>query len=469
MACGEWHLANRSALVRLVTEPDFDSSKENAQTLKATILDLESSFWPRLPQFVALMQPLRLAIHTLQGDHAKLSDVFGAFVRIHSGLMATLASEKCTFVQETRDKLTTTFASRFKFLYHPIHLITFALDPRYAKLCQVPPSVLCHWLKRLHGVTAEDAALINDFGLLRASFEQTDIWTHEATSDPVRWWRSWGDGFPTLKKLALKLLSLPPSAASAERNWSTQDFIVSKRRNRLKAQRAEKLIYIYFNLRSLAQAEARRRGPGITDEALERWHASLSVHADFRWPTAADGERMFTWDADADVDDADFDGMHGDEMCGGLDEDADEEEADRQAEEAAFQPFEPDDFTTPGTGFEVLPCPTKLPHDLEVSQKLARWFGPPYNSWYVGNIAEINKRRTKMENVSVEFKDDTFGVTRSTFVAEADTYGADKLWVVLKPIPIELDEDDDEQFGSPAASLPPSLPPSLPSTPAASQ
>jgi hypothetical protein len=74
-----------------------------------------------------------------------------------------------------------------------------------------------------------------------------------------------------------------------------------------------------------------------------------------------------------------------------------------------------------------------------------------------------------MENVSVEFKDDTFGVTRSTFVAEADTYGADKLWVVLKPIPIELDEDDDEQFGSPAASLPPSLPPSLPSTPAASQ
>ena len=41
--------------------------------------------------------------------------------------------------------------------------------------------------------------------------------------------------------------------------------------------------------------------------------------------------------------------MHGDEMCGGVDEDADEEEADRQAEEAAFQPFEPDDFTTPGT------------------------------------------------------------------------------------------------------------------------
>ena len=30
-----------------------------------------------------------------------------------------------------------------------------------------------------------------------------------------------------------------------------------------------------------------------------------------------------------------------------------------------------------------------------------------------------------------------------TFVAEAETCGADKLWVVLKPIPIERDEDED--------------------------
>ena len=85
-----------------------------------------------------------------------------------------------------------------------------------------------------------------------------------------------------------------------------------------------------------------------------------------------------------------------------------------------------------------------------------------------------NKRRTKMENVSVEFKDDTYGVTRGTFVAEADTYGADKFWVVLKPIPIDLEEDQgDEQSGSPAASLPPSLPPTpayqTPPTPGASQ
>ena len=50
----------------------------------------------------------------------------------------------------------------------------------------------------------------------------------------------------------------------------------------------------------------------------------------------------------------------------------------------------------------------------------------------------------KSENVSVEFKDDTDGETRGKFLATADTYGADKLWVLLEPIAINLDSDDDD-------------------------
>ena len=46
---------------------------------------------------------------------------------------------------------------------------------------------------------------------------------------------------------------------------------------------------------------------------------------------------------------------------------------------------------------------------------------------------------------SVEFNDETYGETRGMFVVEAETYGADKLWVVLKLIPIELDGEDGEE------------------------
>ena len=52
---------------------------------------------------------------------------------------------------------------------------------------------------------------------------------------------------------------------------------------------------------------------------------------------------------------------------------------------------------------------TARPPGLPEARALVR--GPPYNSWYVGSIAENNKRCIKMENVSVELKDDTYGVT----------------------------------------------------------
>ena len=69
---------------------------------------------------------------------------------------------------------------------------------------------------------------------------------------------------------------------------------------------------------------------------------------------------------------------------------------------------------------------------LEPGQLLARWFGPPYNNmWYMGKIDEVNRRRTKSENVSVAFNDTTHGETRGMFIADAESYGAEKLWVLL--------------------------------------
>ena len=40
--------------------------------------------------------------------------------------------------------------------------------------------------------------------------------------------------------------------------------------------------------------------------------------------------------------------------------------------------------------------------------------------------------------------DTTHGETRGMFIADAESYGAEKLWVLLKGIPIELDGDDED-------------------------
>ena len=48
----------------------------------------------------------------------------------------------------------------------------------------------------------------------------------------------------------------PSSACSCERNWSTYDYIHNKKRNRLEAQHAEKLVYIFSNLRLLKKLQS---------------------------------------------------------------------------------------------------------------------------------------------------------------------------------------------------------------------
>jgi hypothetical protein len=139
--------------------------------------------------------------------------------------------------------------------------------------------------------------------------------------------------------------------------------------------------------------------------------------------------------------------MHGDEMGGDEDdgpEDVDQEEADRQEEAAAYEPFEPDNWGEPGIGYEVMPCPAKVPHDIEPGTKLARWFGPPYNDWFVGKVDHVNKRRTKAENVCVHFNDKTYGETMGMFCALKEEYGANRLWCLLKGSAIELHNSSSE-------------------------
>jgi hypothetical protein len=46
------------------------------------------------------------------------------------------------------------------------------------------------------------------------------------------------------------------SSSAAERNWSTYDFIHSKKRNRLTEDRARDLVYVHSNLRLVQQVKA---------------------------------------------------------------------------------------------------------------------------------------------------------------------------------------------------------------------
>ena len=59
------------------------------------------------------------------------------------------------------------------------------------------------------------------------------------------------------------------------------------------------------------------------------------------------------------------------------------------------------------------------------------------------------------ENVEVLHSHPEYGETTGLMLASSDTYGVDKLWVLLKAIPNESDDsDDDSDFDSSPAGSP---------------
>ena len=80
----------------------------------------------------------------------------------------------------------------------------------------------------------------------------------------------------------------------------------------------------------------------------------------------------------------------------------------------------------------------------------------------MGKVDHINKRRKKSENVCVAFTNETEGEAVAMFTADADEYGADRLWCLLKPIAIELSDSEDETLGDAAQKR--ADPTSLPSS-----
>jgi hypothetical protein len=62
------------------------------------------------------------------------------------------------------------------------------------------------------------------------------------------WLSSYGSEILELQRFAIKVLSQVTVASACERNWSTFEFIHSKKRNRLTSERAD-LVFLFSSLR----------------------------------------------------------------------------------------------------------------------------------------------------------------------------------------------------------------------------
>eukprot|EP00253_Pinus_taeda_P012588 PITA_12588 len=101
---------------------------------------------------------------------------------------------------------------------------------------------------------------------------------------PSHWWIDYGTEAPQLQEFAIRVLSQPWSVSSCEINWSVFQHIHSKKRNRLEHERLEKLVFIYYNLLTLAkQVQPKDTDPILLDTIDFEFDWVVEESPDLSW------------------------------------------------------------------------------------------------------------------------------------------------------------------------------------------
>lgn len=219
--------------------------------IKVKILD--DIFWANLKDLRDFLLPFIVFIQQLEQDDPYLSTAFINLRKIEIQIKnnTKIPSDFSIYaIQKAEYRWN-------EFLYNPAVLVAYRLDPRYnGELLnnQRWDDIIEEELIRLAGEENQNLVLeeYSEFIGRCGGFVKSYLWG-DIKNKPINWWHLLEKRYPLISSIALKLLSIPATSAASERNWSTYKFIHSKLRNRLINDRAEKLVYIYWNLRILKE------------------------------------------------------------------------------------------------------------------------------------------------------------------------------------------------------------------------
>ncbi|XP_058741037.1 uncharacterized protein LOC131613381 [Vicia villosa] len=105
------------------------------------------------------------------------------------------------------------------------------------------------------------------------------------TKTPTQWWDSYGGGHPELQWFALRVLSLTCSSSGCERNWRTFERVHTKKRNHLKQNTMNKVVFVMTNSKLGKKKNKRKSANYEVDEIDsenegEEWIANVEDNED---------------------------------------------------------------------------------------------------------------------------------------------------------------------------------------------
>lgn len=161
--------------------------------------------------------------------------------------------------KQRRAAVTWIAAARWEFMHAHIYAAGYALNPQYqvhnVSVSEEVTSGLRDMTMKL--LSMQDAAValqqFDDHKPKLGVFGDKTAQQHALV--PHKWWPVYGSCSPALQKLALKVCSQVTTASACERNWSAYDHVASRKRNKLDPARAEKLVFVFQNLRVMYRSQ----------------------------------------------------------------------------------------------------------------------------------------------------------------------------------------------------------------------
>jgi hypothetical protein len=197
-----------------------------------------------------VLSPIDHQIRKFQGNNVPISDVYACWAMFEDifSHMEGLSFEQKSYMKGK-------VAERWNFIYGDAYGVAYLLDPRYCNLpmeahlrTALTEFIITYKIDGIEEVSNALAILrLNELGEFQNATLNPPPRLLTGDLTPLMFWSTYGSSYPSLRPIAKRIFSLVPTAASAERNWSSHGFIHSKDRNRLASTKVDKLVYLFVN------------------------------------------------------------------------------------------------------------------------------------------------------------------------------------------------------------------------------
>lgn len=260
-------LDTKYALKTLAVKEEVEDILSNR--VKSMILD-DAVFWLRVLKFHDLITPIVKWITLLESDTSRLSLVVESFKELEDHLAKVLPLSP--FTKQEEKQLKEAVQKRRDMALQPIHFAANILDPKYngvhlSRDEQIQGTEFIDQkisTNALNDAHAQDIlAELAEYRAKEGFFSKTYVLKSIEKVDAIVWWKGICFG-SKLSRVAVDILSMPPTTAATERSFSTYGLIHSAKRNRLTVDRAGNLTYVAHNLKLLKEKKVQHPQPSTS-------------------------------------------------------------------------------------------------------------------------------------------------------------------------------------------------------------